>query len=99
MAHLHRDASQPLATMRTRYRVLADHGAPANPLAVSLAPRGFRAAWRLRAGELPPARMKSAYACRSGTLHHYYVAVNGQNNIYMATYVGSAGEVASGSST
>jgi rhamnogalacturonan endolyase len=29
----------------------------------------------------------------SGTLHHYYVAVNGQNNVYMATYVGSAGEV------
>jgi rhamnogalacturonan endolyase len=29
----------------------------------------------------------------SGTLHHYYVAVSGQNNIYMATYVGSAGEV------
>jgi rhamnogalacturonan endolyase len=29
----------------------------------------------------------------SGTLHHYYVAVNGQNNIYMATFVGSAGEV------
>ena len=26
----------------------------------------------------------------SGTLHHYYVAVNGQNNVYMATYVGSA---------
>ena len=30
----------------------------------------------------------------SGTLHHYYVAVNGQNNIYMATFVGSgAGEL------
>ena len=29
----------------------------------------------------------------SGTLRHYYVAANGQNNIYMATYVGSAGEV------
>jgi rhamnogalacturonan endolyase len=30
----------------------------------------------------------------SGTLQHYYVAVNGQNNIYMATYVGSgAGEL------
>jgi len=29
----------------------------------------------------------------SGTLHHYYVAVSGQNNIYMATYVGSGGEV------
>jgi rhamnogalacturonan endolyase len=30
----------------------------------------------------------------SGTLHHYYVAVNGQNTVYMATYVGSgAGEV------
>jgi rhamnogalacturonan endolyase len=29
----------------------------------------------------------------SGTLHHYYVAVSGQNNVYMATYVGSAGEV------
>jgi rhamnogalacturonan endolyase len=30
----------------------------------------------------------------SGTLHHYYVAVNGQNNIYMATYAGSgAGEL------
>jgi rhamnogalacturonan endolyase len=27
----------------------------------------------------------------SGTLHHYLVAVNGQNNIYMATYVNSAG--------
>lgn len=30
----------------------------------------------------------------SGTLHHYYVAVNGQNTVYMATYVGSgAGEL------
>jgi len=29
----------------------------------------------------------------SGPLRHYYVAVNGQNNVYMATYVGSAGEV------
>ena len=29
----------------------------------------------------------------SGTLQHYYVAASGQNNIYMATYVGSAGEV------
>ena len=29
----------------------------------------------------------------SGTLHHYYVATSGQNNVYMATYVGSAGEV------
>jgi rhamnogalacturonan endolyase len=30
----------------------------------------------------------------SGTLHHYYVAVNGQNNVYMATYVVSgAGEL------
>ena len=29
----------------------------------------------------------------SGTLRHYYVAASGQNNIYMATYVGSAGEV------
>ena len=30
----------------------------------------------------------------SGTLLHYYVAVNGQNNVYMATYVGSgAGEL------
>ncbi len=30
----------------------------------------------------------------SGTLHHYYVAVNGQNTIYMATYVVSgAGEL------
>jgi rhamnogalacturonan endolyase len=30
----------------------------------------------------------------SGTLHHYYVAVNGQNNIYMATHVASgAGEL------
>ncbi len=29
----------------------------------------------------------------SGTLHHYYVAASGQNNVYMATYVGSAGEV------
>jgi rhamnogalacturonan endolyase len=30
----------------------------------------------------------------SGTLRHYYVAVNGQNNVYMATYVGSgAGEL------
>ena len=29
----------------------------------------------------------------SGTLRHYYVAVNGQNNIYMATYAGSAGEL------
>jgi rhamnogalacturonan endolyase len=27
----------------------------------------------------------------SGTLYHYLVAVNGQNNIYMATYVNSAG--------
>jgi rhamnogalacturonan endolyase len=27
----------------------------------------------------------------SGTLHHYLVAVSGQNNIYMATYVDSAG--------
>jgi rhamnogalacturonan endolyase len=27
----------------------------------------------------------------SGTLHHYLVAVNGQNNIYMATYVDAAG--------
>ena len=27
----------------------------------------------------------------SGTLHHYLVAVNGQNNVYMATYVNSAG--------
>ena len=27
----------------------------------------------------------------SGTLHHYLVAVSGQNNIYMATYVNSAG--------
>jgi rhamnogalacturonan endolyase len=27
----------------------------------------------------------------SGTLVHYFVAVNGQNNIYMATYVDSAG--------
>lgn len=27
----------------------------------------------------------------SGTLRHYLVAVNGQNNIYMATYVNSAG--------
>jgi rhamnogalacturonan endolyase len=27
----------------------------------------------------------------SGTLHHYMVAVSGQNNVYMATYVGSAG--------
>ncbi len=27
----------------------------------------------------------------SGTLHHYLVAVNGHNNIYMATYVNSAG--------
>jgi rhamnogalacturonan endolyase len=30
----------------------------------------------------------------SGTLNHYYVAVNGQNNVYMATYVASgAGEL------
>jgi rhamnogalacturonan endolyase len=30
----------------------------------------------------------------SGTLHHYYVAVSGQNNIYMATFVASgAGEL------
>ena len=30
----------------------------------------------------------------SGTLHHYYVAVNGQNNIYMASFVASgAGEL------
>jgi len=29
----------------------------------------------------------------SGTLRHYYVAVNGQNNVYMATYAGSAGEL------
>ena len=30
----------------------------------------------------------------SGTLQHYYVAVNGQNTVYMATYVGSgAGEL------
>jgi rhamnogalacturonan endolyase len=27
----------------------------------------------------------------SGTLHHYMVAVSGQNNVYMATYVGSSG--------
>ena len=27
----------------------------------------------------------------SGTLHHYLVVVNGQNNIYMATYVNSSG--------
>jgi rhamnogalacturonan endolyase len=27
----------------------------------------------------------------SGTLHHYLVAVSGQNNIYMATYVGPGG--------
>jgi rhamnogalacturonan endolyase len=27
----------------------------------------------------------------SGTLHHYLAVVNGQNNIYMATYVNSAG--------
>jgi rhamnogalacturonan endolyase len=27
----------------------------------------------------------------SGTLHHYMVAVSGQNNIYMATYVDAAG--------
>ena len=27
----------------------------------------------------------------SGTLYHYFVATNGQNNIYMATYVDSAG--------
>lgn len=29
----------------------------------------------------------------SGTLQHYYVAVNGQNTVYMATYVGSGGEL------
>ena len=29
----------------------------------------------------------------SGTLQHYYVAVSGQNTIYMATYVGSGGEL------
>lgn len=30
----------------------------------------------------------------SGTLHHYYVAVNGQNNVYLATFVASgAGEL------
>jgi rhamnogalacturonan endolyase len=29
----------------------------------------------------------------SGTLQHYYVAVNGQNTMYMATYVGSGGEL------
>jgi rhamnogalacturonan endolyase len=28
----------------------------------------------------------------SGTLIHYYVAVSGQNTIYLATYVGSGGE-------
>ncbi len=29
----------------------------------------------------------------SGTLVHYFVAVNGQNTVYMATYVGSVGEL------
>ena len=29
----------------------------------------------------------------SGTLRHYYVAASGQNNIYMATYAGSGGEL------
>lgn len=36
----------------------------------------------------------------SGTLHHYYVAQSGLNNIYMATYVNSAGRAScAGSST
>ncbi len=29
----------------------------------------------------------------SGTLQHYYVAASGQNTVYMATYVGSGGEL------